>query len=418
MSIAHALPYLILAVVLGAAGYLAGAVTDPFQPEPTGIRSDLAPKALRLSLHRELEQTRNKAASLTSDLERAQNTIDRLRAQLETSRSRIAQLQQRAETAEQARAQAKARIGELAERVAALEAREAGTPTPTDEAARSDTPGRDASDDAGQPADGASPPTSDAPTPDAPTPDALTPDAPGTPQGADDPPGSPQETAADAPPQPDRSTPEPATPGGAGATDGPDQQAKAESANPAQAERAEGDGDSDARDGLGEASASDDSGAADTGAADTGAVDTGAAAQADGAGRQAATGPSGRAQDLRPGANALSPIDPTTRQSNRLASGVEAYQDAAYAEAFRAWLPLAQAGYTRAQLHLGALFLEGRGTDRNDALAYAWLTIARENGSQNARPLLAQLRERMSDADMNTAERLLTRARQTAGNAG
>ena len=403
MSIAHALPYLILAVVLGAAGYLAGAVTDPFQPEPTGIRSDLAPKALRLSLHRELEQTRNKAASLTSDLERAQNTIDRLRAQLETSRSRIAQLQQRAETAEQARAQAKARIGELAERVAALEAREAGTPTPTDEAARSDTPGRDASDDAGQPADGASPPT----------PDALTPDAPGTPQGADDPPGSPQETAADAPPQPDRSTPEPATPGGAGATDGPDQQAKAESANPAQAERAAGDGDSDARDGLGEASASDDSGAAGSGAADTGAV-----AQADGAGPQAATGPSGRAQDLRPGANALSPIDPTTRQSNRLASGVEAYQDAAYAEAFRAWLPLAQAGYTRAQLHLGALFLEGRGTDRNDALAYAWLTIARENGSQNARPLLAQLRERMSDADMNTAERLLTRARQTAGNAG
>ena len=99
-------------------------------------------------------------------------------------------------------------------------------------------------------------------------------------------------------------------------------------------------------------------------------------------------------------------------------SGVKAYQEAAYAEAFRAWLPLAQAGYPRAQFHLGALFLEGRGTDRNDALAYAWLTIARENGSQNAKPLLAQLRERMSDADMNRAERLLTRARQTAGNAG
>ena len=118
----------------------------------------------------------------------------------------------------------------------------------------------------------------------------------------------------------------------------------------------------------------------------------------------AEVGPPGFEEDPRPNAQALSAISPDTRQANRLVAGVQAYQDAAYQEAFLAWLPLAQAGYARAQLHLGALFLEGRGTERNDPLAYAWLTIARDNGSQNAGPLLDRLRANGVEVEVEEAD--------------
>lgn len=126
----------------------------------------------------------------------------------------------------------------------------------------------------------------------------------------------------------------------------------------------------------------------------------------------------GGGRDLRPGSAAVSAIDPSSGQAERLVSGVEAYQNAAYEQAFRAWLPLAKAGYARAQLHLGALFLEGRGTARNDPLAYAWLSVARDNGSRNAGPLLDRLRDRMSQSERDTARRLLNRARASVGTAG
>jgi TPR repeat protein len=67
---------------------------------------------------------------------------------------------------------------------------------------------------------------------------------------------------------------------------------------------------------------------------------------------------------------------------------------------------------------LGALFLEGRGTERNDPLAHAWLSIARDNGSQNAGPLLDRLDARMSPDELAAARRLVTRARQTADSGG
>ena len=129
MSIARALPYLLLALVLAAAGYLAGAVTDPFAPMPSSVRGELSPQEPRL--RRELEQARGEAADLTGELQRAQSTIDRLRADLTETRARIADLQQRAEAAEEARAAAQSRIGELAERVAALEARADASTAPS-----------------------------------------------------------------------------------------------------------------------------------------------------------------------------------------------------------------------------------------------------------------------------------------------
>lgn len=337
MSIARALPYLLMAVLLGAAGYLAGALTDPFAPAQRSLRGELSAQEPRL--RRELEEARSEAADLTGELRRAQDTIDRLRADLAETRSRIAELQARAETAEQARAEAEARLSDLTERVAALEA---------------DAEAAEAAQAAAVPE---SSPESNSTT---------------------------AETVADS----------------TGATDTADAPATSDDAPTAETE-----------------AASDNTSATDAAQP----ADPAAAIQAPDANTPsresevANAGPAASEADPRPGADALSAINPTIQQANRLVTGVQAYQDAEYQEAFLAWLPLAQAGYARAQLHLGALFLEGRGTDRNDPLAYAWLTIARENGSQNAGPLLDRLRDRMVADDLDTARRLLNRARQTTG---
>ncbi|MBK1667240.1 hypothetical protein CKO28_04180 [Rhodovibrio sodomensis] len=349
MSIARALPYLLLALVLGAAGYLAGAVTDPFAPTQTRVAGELAPPALQL--RRQLEQARGEAADLTGELRRAQATIDRLRADLAETRTRIAELQQRAETAEQARADAQTRIGELAARVAALEA-------------RADT-------DVAQTAEAREPAQTPTQTGDTGTDAAASDAAPDDGDAAQQAPQTAETAEATDTPAPEAADAGPAA----------DAQTTADAQTAADAEPA---------DGAAAAAPATDPAVAGAGPADVDA-------------------------DPRPGPDALSPIDPSTRQANRLVAGVQAYQDADYQAAFSAWLPLARAGYARAQLHLGALFLEGRGTDRSDPLAYAWLTIARDNGSQNAGPLLEQLRQRMSAADLDAAQRLLTRARRTAG---
>ncbi|MDZ7711977.1 MAG: hypothetical protein U5L06_02100 [Rhodovibrio sp.] len=382
MSIARALPYLLLAVVLGAAGYLAGAVTDPFGSAQPSIRGELSPEEPRL--RRELEQARGEAAELTGELQRAQATIDRLRADLDDTRTRIAELQQRAEAAEEARAAAKERIGELAERVATLEAE--ADRGPAGDAAANQTEGPDSaptapgSADAGASADDV----------------ADGSDASDTAAGA-----SPGERASGRPGADDAASQSDAdrvaSPTGAGTDAGAPPGQAAEEPSTAAAS-----GTEDPGDGSSPAAASDTAGSQ---------ADADVAAIADG-------GPPGFEEDARPGPEALSSIRPSTRQANRLVAGVQSYQEAAYQEAFLAWLPLARAGYARAQLHLGALFLEGRGTDRNDPLAYAWLTIAQNNGSQNAGPLLDQLRQRMSGEDLDTAQQLLARARQAAGSAG
>ena len=382
MSIARALPYLLLAVLLGAAGYLAGAVTDPFGSGQPSVRGALAPEEPRL--RRELEQARGEAAALTGELQRAQGTIDRLRADLDEARTRIAELQQRAEAAEEARATAEDRIAELAERVAKLEAEGAGddipaadaeaSPQDTAEAALADTSADDAADGSGTSA---------------------------TTAGA-----GPDESASGDP----IANTAASTTGAGGVPDAETGQvAEAPSATTANDTAANGDaasgGGTETRDNTETRSAP----SAPADASDT----AGAPADANIAG----IGPPGFEEDPRPGSAALSSISPSTRQANRLVAGVQAYQDAAYQEAFLAWLPLAQAGYARAQLHLGALFLEGRGTDRNDPLAYAWLTVARNNGSRNAGPLLDQLQQRMTAEDLDTARKLLGRARQSAGSA-
>ncbi|RDD62760.1 hypothetical protein [Ferruginivarius sediminum] len=110
---------------------------------------------------------------------------------------------------------------------------------------------------------------------------------------------------------------------------------------------------------------------------------------------------------LSPQASAFTETDPVSEQTKTLAEGVLAYECTDYRGAFRRWLPLAQAGYPRAQFHVGALFFEGRGIDRDDALALAWLSLAARHGVSAAEELAEAVRERMDEGDSVRAERML-----------
>lgn len=112
--------------------------------------------------------------------------------------------------------------------------------------------------------------------------------------------------------------------------------------------------------------------------------------------------------NAQPGAKARRAINPTAEQGNELLAGVEAYQAENYRSAYEIWLPLAQQGYARAQLHVGALFFEGNGVPQNDVLAQAWLMLADSNGSRNAVELLERLEGRMSEQDMATAREMIS----------
>lgn len=111
-----------------------------------------------------------------------------------------------------------------------------------------------------------------------------------------------------------------------------------------------------------------------------------------------------------PGAAAFAAIDPDTDQTKTLAEGVLAYECTDYRGAYRRWLPLAQAGFPRAQFHVGALFYEGRGVDRDLVLAFAWLTLAARHDISAAEPLLEEVGETLDDKAIARAQEMLDRA--------
>jgi hypothetical protein len=112
----------------------------------------------------------------------------------------------------------------------------------------------------------------------------------------------------------------------------------------------------------------------------------------------------------RPAADAFKSIEPDAEQTRTLAEGVLAYECTDYRGAYRRWLPLAQAGFPRAQFHVGALFYEGRGVDRDHALAFAWLTLARDHEISAAASLLQAVRQELDDGTLARARRILDRA--------
>jgi hypothetical protein len=61
-------------------------------------------------------------------------------------------------------------------------------------------------------------------------------------------------------------------------------------------------------------------------------------------------------------------------------AGLAAYKDRFYAKAAELWQPLAEKGNAAAQYHLGILYADGKGVEKNDATAVMWFLRAAEQG--------------------------------------
>lgn len=99
---------------------------------------------------------------------------------------------------------------------------------------------------------------------------------------------------------------------------------------------------------------------------------------------------------------AVTPAMPGTaapvRVSGTLDAGIRAYENRDYARAYRIWRPLAENGEASAQFHLGALYFEGRGVDRDLGAARRWLRAALAQGQERARFLLGRVEDGIAKA--------------------
>lgn len=308
MTVLRPLPYLLLALLLGVAGFAGGVLLDPLDrraPPQTRVSGSLDPEAERLT--RQIARLRAERSELAAELQRTGDELAAAREELAAAKAEIERLRTRLDTAETAQDEAQQRVEALRGRVADLDARQSAPAPP-------DTPEQDT-------------PEQDAPEQDTDDGDTARPDA-----------------SADA---------------GARADSGRDS-------------------------------------AADSGAAPAGP---------DNAGSQAP-------RRARPTQAALDATAPSPVQRERVRAGIEAYRAQAYVEAYEMWLEPAQAGVARAQFHLGALFFEGRGVPQDNRLAYAWLTLAQENGSPAAGALVRRLEDRIADTEREAAIDLITNSGQ------
>ena len=58
---------------------------------------------------------------------------------------------------------------------------------------------------------------------------------------------------------------------------------------------------------------------------------------------------------------------------------LEAYQAENYAQALELYSQSAIKGYSKSQFNLALMYYNGKGTDKNDIEAHAWLTVAAES---------------------------------------
>lgn len=79
---------------------------------------------------------------------------------------------------------------------------------------------------------------------------------------------------------------------------------------------------------------------------------------------------------------------PLANATSAIAAGVTAYLAGQYQKAYAIWYPVAEAGDARAQFHVGALYYEGRGVERDFVESRRWLDQAVANGSKSAAALL------------------------------
>jgi hypothetical protein len=72
------------------------------------------------------------------------------------------------------------------------------------------------------------------------------------------------------------------------------------------------------------------------------------------------------------------------------------YRKGDYAHAFPDFLALAELGQPLAQFNLAAMYVNGQGTTQSDIHAYAWATLAAENGEADGRKLADEIRPRLA----------------------
>jgi hypothetical protein len=68
--------------------------------------------------------------------------------------------------------------------------------------------------------------------------------------------------------------------------------------------------------------------------------------------------------------------------------------------------PLAEKGNAKAQKNLGLAYKLGRGAPQNDIRAYIWLSLAAQQGDENAKKARIELEDKMSPAQIDWAKKL------------
>ena len=95
-----------------------------------------------------------------------------------------------------------------------------------------------------------------------------------------------------------------------------------------------------------------------------------------------------------------------TQWSGDFQKGVTPYEKGDYKTALRIWTPLAEQGYAWAQTYLGLMYGAGKGVLKDYVYAYMWGNIAASNGNENGAELHDLVDERMTPADISSAQRL------------
>ena len=86
--------------------------------------------------------------------------------------------------------------------------------------------------------------------------------------------------------------------------------------------------------------------------------------------------------------------------------GNKAYLSGDYAMALRYLRPLAKEGHRKAQKTVGWMYATGRGLPKDYVKAFAWLSVAVENGDRTAGRNLSTMERRLDKAGLKEARKL------------
>ena len=95
--------------------------------------------------------------------------------------------------------------------------------------------------------------------------------------------------------------------------------------------------------------------------------------------------------------------------------GLSFYQAGKFPEAHAVFSELAQLGNEQAQFNIGVMHLRGEFLPRDTSKALAWVSLARENGSENAGGVQALLEQKLTAEEKQEAQRYLQELRTQYG---